>query len=353
MNVDVAIVGAGPAGSTVAGIVASAGLKVAVFEKEKEIGRSPCAGYVGCIDFPDISRKVIQSKVDSMKTFFPSGKCMSFLINGFNVDRGLFDKELALSAAKCGAVFHLNSDVVDLIGKKDNYSGVRIRGGRKINARVVVGCDGASSVVSRVLGLRNDSVTSIQYDISNCKVDPGVNEIFFDLDYAPGCYVWVFPSGGNSARVGLAVRSHLAGKTALEYLDAFISGHPVASNKFKNCLKTKLSAGPIPVGGLHERICEDNILLVGDSAGMADPVTGAGISYSMLGGRLASQAIIKAIKADDLSLLTEYEQRFRRIMDRHYQKSLTKRKLMDSLTDNRSLEQNLPQVWVTFKEYWM
>jgi len=374
MNADIVIIGAGPAGSTVARITASEGLKVIVLEKEKEIGKSPCAGYVSCIDFPDIDRKVIQTKINRMRTYLPSGRYQDFLINGFNVNRNLFDRELALNAVRCGAEFHINSEVTNLIEKEGEYSGVRTKDGREIRAKVIVGADGASSTISRLLGFKNDVATAVQYEVSNCKVDPEINEIYFDVEYAPGCYAWIFPTSGDSARVGLAVRSYLvdreilserqnfvprdkvntlsSGKRVIKYLDSFINEHPIASKKFRKSLKTKLIAGIIPVGGLHKRICKDNIFLVGDSAGMTDPITGAGISYAITAGRIAARAVVKAIKEDDISILKEYEKGFGRIMGRHYEMALKKRKLMDSLTDNKSLERNLPKVWVTFEEYW-
>lgn len=352
MNADIAIIGAGPAGSTVARITASEGLKVIVLEKEKEIGKSPCAGYVSCMDFPDISKRVIQSKINKMRTYFPSGRYQDFPINGFNVNRNLFDKELALNAVRCGAEFYIDSEVINLIEKEGEYSGVRTKDGKEIRAKVIVGADGASSTISRLLGFRNDIATAVQYEIFNCKVDPEINEIYFDFEYSPGCYVWVFPTGKDSVRVGLAIRSHLAEEPAIDHLNNFIEKHPIASDKFKHISKIKLIAGIIPVGGLHERIYEDNIILVGDSAGMTDPITGAGISYAMTAGNIAARVVVKAIEKDDLSILKKYEQGIKRIMNRHYEKALKKRKLMDSLTDNKSLERNLPKVWVTFEEYW-
>jgi digeranylgeranylglycerophospholipid reductase len=287
MNADVVVVGAGSAGSTVAGFVSSEGLKVAVLERGKEVGRSPCAGYVGCMDFPDISRGVIQSKIEKMRTFSPSGRCVDFPLNGFNVNRSLFDRELASSAVRCGAEFYMDSEVVGLIGEEGGYSGVRTRDGETLEGKVIVGADGPSSIISRLLGFSSEVAVAVQYEVSNCRVDPGVNEIYFDVDYAPGCYVWVFPTGGDSARVGLAVRPGLADRKLVDYLDGFINEHPTASERFKKSSKKGLVYGVIPVGGLHKEICLDNILLVGDSAGMSDPVTGAGIGYSMLAGRIA------------------------------------------------------------------
>ncbi len=352
MNADVVIAGAGPAASTVAGITASEGLRVIVLEKEKEIGRSPCAGYVGSMDFPDISGRVIQSKINRMTTFFPSGRHLTSPLNGFNVNRNLFDKELAVTASRQGARFYMNSEVVGFIEKEDGYSGIQTRDGKRIKAKILVGADGASSIISRLLGFNNDVATAVQYEISNCRMDPETNEVYFDTGYAPGCYAWIFPTGRDSVRVGLGIRHHLAEKSALDYLNAFIEEHPIASKKLKNALKVRLIAGIIPVGGLRKRIYQDNIVMIEDSAGMTDPVTGAGIGYSMLAGKIAAKAIVEAIKGNDLSRLKRYEQGFRRVMERHYEKSLKKRELMDSLTDNKSLEQNLPRIWVAFKEYW-
>ncbi len=344
MKADVIIVGAGPAGSTVAAYTAAAGVDTLILEKEKEIGKSPCAGYISAMDYPDISSRVIQSRITGMKTYTPTGKNSIFPIKGFNVDRKEFDNELAAYAVECGSQIITGAEV-SAVGER----GVELRDGRIIEGKVVVGADGPFSIVAKYLGFSVDYVTGVQYEVHDCVVEEYMNEIFFDFDYSPGCYVWIFPSGEMRARVGLAVRRELAKRKAKDYLDSFIDDE---QDRFSGCSKTSLVSGAIPVGGLPEKLVEGNILLVGDAAGMADPVTGAGISYALTSGRIAANAIIKAVKKDDLSILERYDLETKRVLGNHYEHSLRKRKQLDSIRDNKELEENLEEIWPTYKKYW-
>ena len=88
-----------------------------------------------------------------------------------------------------------------------------------------------------------------------------------------------------------------------KYLDAFINKSEVANRLGGE--KSEYTVGALPVGGLRENLCIGNVMLVGDSDGMADPITGAGINNTILAGEVAGEVIVNALENDDLTLLTQ------------------------------------------------
>jgi digeranylgeranylglycerophospholipid reductase len=86
---------------------------------------------------------------------------------------------------------------------------------------------------------------------------------------------------------------------------------------------------------------------------MADPITGAGINNAILAGELAGKTIIKALENDDITLLREYETKIRKLLGRPLDRALEKRIKMDACYNNKLLQEHLPELWVTFKQYWV
>ena len=347
MNYDLIVSGAGPAGSVTAAAVAQAGYRVLVLEKDSSC-RSPCAGYIGNTINIELPRCcTIQSKIRKMRTYFPDMSFHDFQLNGFVVDRSSFDMALAIAAEESGAHIRWQSPLIDLTGDC-----VRFRGGEAFGT-IIVGADGVFSRVASLLGERRQRAAfCAQYHLRGIEPlpEPDTCEIFFDADYAPGGYVWVYPTGHNSAKVGLGTT--VAGsRSPHKYLDAFISESSVAERLSGE--RTKYMAGALPIDGLREKLCYGNVLLVGDSSGMADPVTGAGINNAMLAGEIAGKTIINALENDDTTLLGQYETRIGRLLGRPLARSLEKRKKLDRYcASNELLQRHLPEVWVTFEEYW-
>ncbi len=342
MEYDAIVVGAGPAGSVTAAAVAHAGYRVLVLEKNASC-RSPCAGYVSNTintDLPDDS--VIQSKITKMRTYFPDLSFHDFELNGFVIDRPRFDMSLALEAKASGAEIKWNSPLERIFP-----DGVKFRDGIT-DGKIIVGADGVFSKTAALLGLQQQRfAVCAQYHLKGIEPIPGMCEIFFNADYAPGGYVWIYPTGEDSAKVGIGITK---GKSPRAYLDDFINNSPIA--KRLDGTKTEYITGALPVGGLRERLSFGNILLAGDSAGMADPVTGAGINNAMLAGEMAGRTIIKALENDDLKLLMDYEKSINRLLGRPLSRSLEKRKGLEACASNEQLQEQLPELWVTFKQYW-
>ncbi|MCZ7399266.1 MAG: NAD(P)/FAD-dependent oxidoreductase [Candidatus Methanoperedens sp.] len=341
---DVIVAGAGPAGSVTAKTVANEGYRVLVLEKNTAC-RSPCAGYISrTINIEVPGESVIQSKITRMRTYFPDLSFHDFQLNGFVVDRPLFDMELARKAVESGADIKWNSPLVGM-----GAEGVRFRDG-KSSGKIIVGTDGVFSKTAALLGLgKQRFATCAQYHMKGIHTLSQTSEIFFDALCAPGGYIWVYPTGADSAKVGLGITKGRISPRG--YLDSFISKSH-ASGRFCGEKKEYIT-GALPVGGLREKLVFNNVLLVGDSAGMADPVTGAGINNAMLAGEIAGKTIIKALEKDDLTILLEYETQIKKLLGKPLARALEKRKQMDACCNNEQLQEHLPELWVTFKKYWL
>lgn len=340
---DVIVIGAGPAGSVTAKTVAKEGYDVLVLEKNATC-RSPCAGYIGRSinnEMPDES--ILQSSIRRMRTYYPDLSYHDFPINGFVVDRPSFDNDLLSIAIASGARVLWNSPLLDI-----DQENVKFQDG-SATGKIIVGADGVFSKTASIIGLDKQRFAACaQYHIKGIEVISQTCEIFFDMVYAPGGYIWIYPTGKDSAKVGLGM---LTGKKSpRENLDAFINGSQIAHRISGK--KTAFITGALPIGGLREKLVFDNILLAGDSAGMADPVTGAGINNAILAGELAGKTIVQALENDDLALLSEYESKIYRLLGRPLSRALEKRKKMDAFRNNKTLQEHLPELWVTFKEYW-
>ncbi len=349
MNYDVIVAGAGPAGTTAASAASQAGYSVLLLEKNNYC-RSPCAGFVSSTINTELpGGAVIQSKIKRMRTYFPDLSFHDFSLNGFVVDRHSFDTALAVKAEESGAEIKFGSQLIGLIKpSQEGAIGVIFRGGRA-HGKIIVGADGVFSKTASLLGEKKQKImVCAQYHIKGVKPLFQTCEIFFNIDYAPGGYVWIYPTGEDSAKVGLGTGSRYPRR----YLDAFI-GESKLSERLGG-MKTEYITGALPVGGLRERLCFGNILLVGDSAGMADPITGAGINNAMLAGEIAGKTIINALESDDLNILAEYEPRIKRLLGRPLARALEKRKRFDaSYASNEILQRHIPELWAAFKQYWV
>ncbi len=342
MEHHVIVIGAGPAGSVTAALVAQAGYHVLVLEKNNSC-RSPCTGYISNsinMEIPDGA--VVQAKITKMRTYFPDLSYHDFELNGFLVDRPSFDMELAEKAKDAGARIRWGSPLQEIVP-----GGVKFLDGIS-KGKIIVGADGVFSKTASLCGFQKQKfAVCAQYHLKGIKPVSQTSEIFFNSNYAPGGYVWIYPTGEDSAKVGVGVTQGYP----RAYLEKFISSSPFSERL--DGLKTEYVAGALPIGGLREKLCCGNVLLVGDSAGMADPVTGAGINNALLAGEIAGKTLLKVLESDDVGILSEYETKTRRLLGKPLARALEKRKMLDvCYASNELLQEYLPELWVTFRQCW-
>lgn len=323
MKYDVVIVGSGPAGSVTARFAAEAGAKVLMLERRSEIGVPVLCGegISQRIDNWDMleGKRWVASNMDGAKIYAPDGtlvtlsKEMAGNETGYVIYREIFDQELARRAAKAGAKIMMRAEVTGLTKKGEKITGIKVRQFDEefdIEADIVVGADGVESKIGQWAGINTvlkpgDLETCAQYTLTNVDHNTNYAEFFIGRKVAPGGYVWIFPKGKDTFNVGIGILASLSEPgMPLKLLDKFIANHP----ELKKAEPVRLLAGAVPVAKPVETV-RDNLLLVGDAARHADPITGGGLTTSLEGGKIAGETIGKAVDEQtfDEETLSIYE----------------------------------------------
>jgi digeranylgeranylglycerophospholipid reductase len=320
---DLVVVGAGPAGATAARFAAQRGLSVLLLEKRQEIG-SPvrCAEGINgemLSQFVEPEERWTSARVSrSQITMVETGESRSFEGEeaGYVLERRVLDRVLAEQAVLAGAHSQVKTSVVGLLEEQGQVKGVTTFDGRtrmNIEATVVIGADGVESRVGQWAGLDcrlrpSDCLVCAQYMLTGIDLDPHCCYYYLGLGLAPGGYAWVFPKGPHSANVGVGVQADLAETSALEYLVRFVSHQPWLEQGSPVTLIT----GNVPVGVATDHIVTDGLMLVGDAARQADPLTGGGIANAMIAGQLAAEVAAEAVEQGSASstILGEYQRRW-------------------------------------------
>ena len=349
MKYDAIIVGAGPAGSVTARFAAESGAKVLLIDRRPEIGIPVLCGE-------GISQRVdkwnmlegsdwIANKMDGAKIYSPNdtmvtlSKEMAGNETGYVVYRDRFDKELARQAGKAGAELLLKTEATDLVKKNKKIAGVKVNQfGEEfeIESDMVVACDGVESKVGKWAGINTmvkplDLETCFQYTLENVNWPEDYAEFYLGKKRAPGGYVWVFPKGDGEFNVGIGVLASLSspGKPKA-LLDQFIDTHP----GLKKGSPVRMLTGAVSVAKPVETV-RDNVLLVGDAARHADPITGGGLTTSLEGGKIAGELIGDAVEQQqfDKDFLKSYEKRWKQAFGQKLLRNYVVKEIMLDMED--------------------
>lgn len=290
---DVAIVGAGPAGTTAALHLARRGLKVALVEKETLPRYKTCGGALVARGFPllppDIQSVVerqceraelhlLDANLRYAVTRHPPLIAMTM--------RDRLDYVLAAAAAAAGAELRTGCQVTGVALENGHVRLDSVAG--SLSAAFVIAADGATGGIARLAGWRDGRhlIPALEYEV---RVADPVLERFagaprFDVGTVPSGYAWVFP---KAAHLSVGVLTTRRGSVNLhrhleEYL-RIIGVAPRSMERHGFVIPVRPRAGPLARG---------RVLLAGDAAGLADPVTAEGISLAVRSGGHAAAAIL-------------------------------------------------------------
>jgi len=347
---DILVIGAGPAGSTAAQASAKRGLNVLLIEKKQRIGIPvQCAELVSQWVSRHASfdpRSIVQS-IETMSIHLPNEKTFEMKSPGYMLDRSLFDKEVAASAIRSGAEVLTETRALET-----SSEGVLIEQGSKkewIRAKVIIGADGVHSTVARWMKqppIR--MMVALQHEVA--LFNPQVHvDIYFHPDYEGG-YGWFFPKG-KTANVGIGVPPQ---KTSMlpELLNHFLTLLK-DSGKLPRIEIVSKTGGSIPCESRRQTVF-GNTLIVGDAAGHAHPITGAGILNAVIAGEIAGRIAAEAIIRGDLHYLENYESEWRETFGGTLRYGFHKRVFLDENWNKEGIdfERLIKKTWVGFKEYY-
>lgn len=347
---DILVIGGGPAGSTAARFAAKSGIKVILLEKRKQVGVPiQCAEYVPwqITQEVELPEAVIAQGVNFMRTYIPGEGMVKTHSKGFIIYRDLFDQHLAKKAVEEGVKIFLKTKAV--MYEDGVVLATNEKQKEQIKARVIIGADGPHSTVGKWIGQSNtDFIHTAQYQMKLCH-ELSSTEVYFRRNI-PGGYGWVFPKG-KTANVGVGVELQFGLKPA-EALNTFVEY--LLKERVIEGERMGVTGGAIPVGGLLPKIWKQNMLLVGDAAGMAHPITGAGVSNAVLCGKIAGEVAGRAVLENNHGILAEYEEECRMLLDEPLMKGWQKRKAMETHWNdgNKELAKALRSSWIAFEQYY-
>jgi len=288
---DVIIVGAGPGGATAGYFLAEAGKRVLILEKDTPPRYKACGGGLSALlleqIFPFSFEPVIETQVQTV-TWAYGRRTVEFPVSAQavrTVMRAQFD---AFLLAHTRAEVRTRQTVRKTEELPDRVR-VHLQDGTSFEAHYVIGTDGASSGVARDLGLRRskEMAGALEVELPAQPEDLqryGHTLLFILMDGLHFGYGWIFPKA-ELLSVGVmalhprpgqlqAALAQLAEQYNLSLDGAQIKGHP------------------IPLYLRREPIATRRGLLVGDAAGLADPLSGEGIRLAIQSGQMAAQAIL-------------------------------------------------------------
>lgn len=308
----ISIIGAGPAGSYSAYLLAKEGYKVNVYEEHSEIGKPvQCTGIVTSIIREIIKEEdsFVTNKINEVDVFSPNGNRVTFKLAHPNpiLDRAKFDLFLAEKAQSEGAKIFLKSK----FGGMEHKGGIKIKINNKIGKTdALIGADGPQSAVAKSSGLFCERKFVIGHQ-ARVKIDCNPETVEFWLGI--GQFAWVVPEPNNIARIGV-----LGEKDVHGLFEKFI--------KIKSLSKESIieyQSGIIPVYSPKQKTYSDNVYLVGDAACMVKPTTYGGI----IQGLMAAECLQESIKEKK-----DYEHLWKSRMGRDLRIGLLMRKVMNKFS---------------------
>lgn len=360
---DVLINGGGPSGSALAFHLAKKGINVIVLESHSFPRDKICGDAVSPVALTELDKLGItrlqgfkkSSTVNSVALYIEEQKINIGLskkedhpFKGHVIPRLQLDDWIYQAAEKAGAKYMQSARLIsyDIQEEYATATVKQIATAQEIKARVIIGADGSNSTVSRLLNGKSSEAYQLIGMRAYFENVPGPQDqcdIYFTEKNFPGLF-WFFPTAAGKANVGSAMISHTLPKNeahAKKLLIDQIQHHPYLSARIGNGKMVGNIAGwPLKFKDPKSKIISERIMLVGDAAGLINPLSGDGIQYALLSARWASECLEKCVHENDFSVVAL--SRYKNKLEQEMSYDLALSDLLIQVTRNR-----------TFTSLWM
>jgi geranylgeranyl reductase family protein len=300
---DAIVIGGGPAGSTAAYRLATAGARVLVLDRAAFPRDKPCGGGVTMRAFKELPvdiSPVVEHVVTIAELRLGFRRTAERGRGGplaYMTQRKRLDHLLLEHAAAAGAEVREGAKATAV--ETDERGAVVTVDGERIAAHAVIGADGVNGISARSLGLGgNRSVgVALEGNLPNAKIDVARyrGRFILELDTVPGGYGWIFPKGDH-VNVGVG-GWETEGPRLREHLDRLCREHGVRMDDLEEIRGFRL-----PCRAHDSVVVRGRGLVIGDAAGLVDPLTGDGMFEAFLSGRYAAEAVQALLAGEEQSL---------------------------------------------------
>ncbi|GAC1566935.1 MAG: NAD(P)/FAD-dependent oxidoreductase [Ktedonobacteraceae bacterium] len=335
IDIDVLIVGGGPAGLAAAEAAAIQGVSALLLERQNEIGypvHTSGGSWVSDMQTLGIPEHLYHpvSKVYFVSPhrevplkYDPPLACVMDV-------RGVY-QHLAGRAVAAGASVRVRHTVEQALLEDGHVLGVTAKNhvSERISLRAAVTID--ASGFSRHVGVRTEMGNAFhrygygaEYDLYAPHYPQDELYLIMGSRYAPRGYAWAFPRGNGRVRLGVGVLHPDSDDDARVYLDSIMHDLPQFDGKFKDASPVEYHTGLFPSEGPVDTFSRDGLLLVGDAGGHGSTLVGEGIRFAIYSGQMAGVVAAEAVKARDASAAflgrfdKQWRARFGRDMDISY-----------------------------------
>ncbi|MBS3149929.1 NAD(P)/FAD-dependent oxidoreductase [Candidatus Woesearchaeota archaeon] len=282
----ISVIGAGPAGSYSAYLLAKEGFNVNLYEEHNLIGKPiQCTGITTSFieNYINNNADFVVNKIDTVMVHSYNNnvefklKRKNIVMDRCGMDNYFLNKALDKGVKLFTGHRFIEANNNELIFKQNN---------KKVNVKkeIVIGADGPNSQVAKSFNLKGkrENFLGLQATVKG-NFDSSTFEVYLGNKICPGFFAWIVPENDKIARIGLAVREGFKGR---DYFEAFV--------KDKGKIM-EMQAGLIPIYNNKLETEKNNIYLVGDAASQVKATTGGGILYALM----ASEELSKAIKNNE------------------------------------------------------